>query len=261
MDVLLHSPLFSNLAFPAIATVAAIFTRLSALFFFLPGVGERAVSIPIRLGAALAITLILTPAVISHSMQPNSISQAGAMIIAEALIGALLGFSVRIAIYILQMAGSMASQSFSLAQLFGSGIDIQPEPPVASLLMIAGIALFVSSGLHFEMINVLIVSFKIMPLGLFPGVSETGEWAANRVAFAFAAALSLALPFVTLGFIYNLAIGAANRAMPQLMVAFVGVPAVTLAGLVLLALSAPTLLNVWTSLVDELIGALMERLR
>jgi flagellar biosynthetic protein FliR len=36
------------------------------------------------------------------------------------------------------------------------------------------------------------------------------------------------------------------------MVAFVGAPAITLAGLVLLALSAPLLLGVWLGIVDDI---------
>ena len=101
--------------------------------------------------------------------------------------------------------------------------------------------------------RVLIVSYDIMPLGAFPGTSETGEWAAERAAYSFAAALSLALPFVVVGFIYNLAIGAANRAMPQLMVAFVGIPAVTFAGMVLLAIAAPVILSVWLDMLQDIL--------
>ena len=40
-------------------------------------------------------------------------------------------------------------------------------------------------------------------------------------------------------------LGVINRAMPQLMVAFVGAPAITAAGLLLLALAAPILLDIW----------------
>ncbi|MEJ2037160.1 MAG: flagellar biosynthetic protein FliR, partial [Maritimibacter sp.] len=36
-----------------------------------------------------------------------------------------------------------------------------------------------------------------------------------------------------------------NRAMPQLMVAFVGAPAITAGGLILMFLSTPILLNIW----------------
>lgn len=45
--------------------------------------------------------------------------------------------------------------------------------------------------------------------------------------------------------LYNLALGAINRAMPQLIVSFVGAPALTLGGLALLALCTPFLLAAW----------------
>jgi flagellar biosynthesis protein FliR len=257
VELLQTLPAFSNMSVPAIALVAAVFTRISALTFFLPGLGERVIPVRPRLTVAMAITLILAPLVIIGVKPPLTVSGAAAMIAAEAIAGALIGFSIRIAIFTIQTAGSIASQSLSLAQLFGSGIDYQFESPIGTLLMIVGVVLAVSTGLHFETVRVLVISFDIMPLGVFPGASETGQWAAERVAFSFAAAMSLALPFVVLGFIYNLAIGAANRAMPQLMVAFVGVPAITLAGLVMLAMTAPILLDVWLGMMNDIILTLL----
>ena len=118
------------------------------------------------------------------------------------------------------------------------------------LLMMTGIVLAVTTGLHFEVVKILISSFTLMPFGQFPGAAETGAWAANRAAFAFSASLALSLPFVALGFIYSLAIGAANRAMPQMMITFVGIPAITLTGLILLALSAPVVLETWQALLQ-----------
>lgn len=257
MEFLQALPAISQVTLPAAAVVAAIFTRISALAFFLPGLGERTVPMRVRLGAAIAITLIIVPLVANNATPPATISAATLMIAAEAVAGALIGFSIRIAIYTVQTAGAIASQSLSLSQLFGAGIDAQPESPIGTLLMITCVVLAVSTGLHFEAVRVLIMSFEVMPLGAFPGASETGQWAAERAAFSFGAALSLALPFVVIGFIYNLAIGAANRAMPQLMVAFVGVPAVTLAGMVILALSAPILLDAWLGMLNDIILTLL----
>jgi flagellar biosynthetic protein FliR len=74
------------------------------------------------------------------------------------------------------------------------------------------------------------------------------------VARAFALAFSLAAPFVVASFLYNLALGAINRAMPQLMVAFVGAPVITAGGLVLLALALPALLGVWLAAFDEFLA-------
>jgi len=243
--------------FPAVALVAALFTRMSALAFFLPGIGERVVPMRVRLGAAMALTLILVPAVLVDGPRPPAtVSGAVLMIAAESVSGALIGFSIRIAVFALQTAGAIASQTLSLAQLFGPSMGDQPESPIATVLMMAGVVLAVSSGLHFEVVRVLIASFEIMPFGVFPGTDDAGEWAAARAAAAFAMAFSLAMPFVIVGFIYNLAIGAANRAMPQLMVAFVGIPAVTFAGLVLLAIAAPVILGVWLDMLQETLATL-----
>jgi len=257
MELLTSLSLLNGVATDNIVLVAAIFTRISALAFFLPGLGEHAVPVRVRLTIALALTLILSPVFIAGFNPPATLSHTIAIIAAEAVSGALIGFSIRIAVFAIQTAGAIASQSLSLAQLFGSTFAFQPESPIANLLMFTAIVVAVSSGLHFQAVNVLVVFYEIIPLGVFPGASDTGEWAANRAAFAFSAALSLALPFVVLGFIYNLAIGAANRAMPQLMVAFVGIPAVTYAGMVLLAMTAPILLGVWLDMVREILDDLM----
>jgi flagellar biosynthesis protein FliR len=57
--------------------------------------------------------------------------------------------------------------------------------------------------------------------------------------------MSLAAPFLIASLLYNLALGVINKAMPQLMVAFVGAPAITWGGLVLLLVTTPFVLPVW----------------
>jgi len=249
---------FVNLGTGPIEIVTGIFARISALVFFLPAMGERTVNPRIRLGAAMAIAVMLTPVVMAHNpVAPTTLSGLAVTMGAEALSGALIGFSIRVVMFVLQMAGSIAAQHTSLAQLFGGTIDDQPEPPIGMVLTMAGLALAVSTGIHFKAFGALAISYDVMPFGSFPGGSEAGAWAADRAAFAFSSALALALPFVVLGFIYNLAIGAANRAMPQLMVAFVGAPAITLAGLVMLVLATPIIFSVWLHLVDGVFAALI----
>lgn len=241
-----------------IAIVAGVLMRLSALMFFLPGMGERSVSPRIRLAAALALTLVLTPLVLAAGPTPPETPSALAlMLCAEAVCGMLIGFSIRIAVYLVQIAGTIAAQHLSLSQIFGGTLDDQPEPPVTTLLVVAAIAFAVSAGVHFKAVAALAASYEVMPLGTFPGAAEAGRWAVDRAGFAFAAAFGLALPFVVLGFMYYLAIGAANRAMPQLMVAFVGAPAITLGGLALLAATAPLLLVAWGGMVDRILATLL----
>lgn len=58
-------------------------------------------------------------------------------------------------------------------------------------------------------------------------------------------AFTLAAPFLITSIIYNLALGVINRAMPQLMVFFVGAPVITFGGLFILMVGSPMILDVW----------------
>ena len=93
-------------------------------------------------------------------------------------------------------------------------------------------------------------SYEILPMGLPVPAADVAAWGTARVAQAFALGFSLAAPFVIAAFAYNLALGAINRAMPQLMVAFIGAPAITAGGLLILMLAAPVILHFWIGRMD-----------
>ena len=78
-------------------------------------------------------------------------------------------------------------------------------------------------------------------------------WGMRQVANAFALAFALAAPFVIVSVLYNLTLGIINRAMPQMMVVFVGAPVIVGGGIVILLVMAPTILSLW---VDALSGFL-----
>lgn len=58
---------------------------------------------------------------------------------------------------------------------------------------------------------------------------------------------SLAAPFLIGSMVYNLTLGVINRAMPALMVAFVGAPVVTFGGLAILMVASPMILDIWST--------------
>ena len=67
----------------------------------------------------------------------------------------------------------------------------------------------------------------------------------RAVSHVFALGFTLAAPFVIASLVYNVTLGVINRAMPQLMVAFVGAPVITFGALVMLFAASPALLSVW----------------
>jgi flagellar biosynthesis protein FliR len=227
----------------AAAQGMAVFARVAAAFAVMPAFGERVVPARVRLIGALAMTAIVAPAVITPSL-PAAPVQLAVYLAGETLAGLSLGIALRLIVIALQIAGTIAAQATSLAQFFG-GAAADPQPAMAQILMMAGLALLVLMGLPERAAEYLILSYALLPAGEWADPGALATWGTGQIARAFALGFTLAAPFVIGSVLYNLALGAINKAMPQLMVAFVGAPAVTLGGLALLALAAPVMISVW----------------
>ena len=230
-----------------------VFLRVSALVSVLPAFGERSVPTRIKLGLAGAFTLVVAPAVdpgVPVEGLPGYARLAGT----EILVGLALGLGLRLFVLALQTAGSIAAQATSLSQILGSAA-VEPVPAMGYILVTAGLALAVMAGLHVRVAEFLIRSYDLFPTGTLPGASDLARWGVDRVARMFALAFALAAPFVIASLVYNLALGAINRAMPQLMVAFVGAPVITFGGLFLLFAGAPLILSVWSDALLDFLGS------
>lgn len=219
---------------------ALVFLRVGAAMALLPAFGEQAIPQRLRLVLALAFTAIVAPSVWDR------LPEAGFALplITEAAVGLTIGAVLRLFILALQTAAMMIAQATSLSQLLG-GIGPEPLPAIGHLFVMAGLAVSVQAGLHVKLASLLILSYDLLPPGDLPGSGAFAEWGLWRVAEAFSLAFTLAAPFTIASLLYNVALGAINRAMPALMVSFIGAPALALGGLVLLALVAPLVLQIW----------------
>jgi flagellar biosynthetic protein FliR len=229
-----------------LATGVAVFLRIGACFMVLPGLGEAMIPMRVRLGAALAFTFILTPPLLPLVPDFPAGLPPLRYFLTEALAGLILGLALRLTVHALQIAGSIAAQATSLAQIMG-GASPDPQPAMGAILMLAGVTLAVMSGLHVHLAEAFLRSYDILPLGGMPSAPDLAGWGVAKVSASFGLAMSLAAPFLIASLLYNVALGVINKAMPQLMVAFVGAPAITWGGLVLLLVTAPFLLPVWLS--------------
>jgi len=233
----------------AVGAAALVFLRVGAVMALMPAFGERVVPLRVRLALALAFTAITAPAVAGDlPAAPGPLAALG-----EVAAGLALGMVLRLAVLVLQIAGQVAAQSSSLAQLFGAAAA-DPQPAMGRLAVMAGLALAVTAGLHLRVAEAMILSYHVLPAGRLPEAAALSHWGVGRIAGAFGFAVTLAMPFVAAGLVYNLALGVINRAMPQLMVVLVGAPALTGGALILMALALPALLTVWQGWLDALLA-------
>lgn len=231
-----------------------VFLRVGAAMAVLPAFGEQAVPQRVRLVLAVAFTVIVTPAV---AVQVKPVVEAGGsmllLLFGEVAVGLALGIALRMFVLVLQIAGSIAAQSTSLSQIFGT-IALEPLPAIGHVMVISGLALAVMAGLHVRVAEAFIGSYIVFPPGIIPTPGIVADWGLDRIARSFELAFTLAAPFVIASFVYNIALGVINKAMPQLLVAFVGAPAITAGGLILLFLSLPVILSVWNAGVEAFLA-------
>lgn len=236
-----------SLAYNTLVINFFVFLRVGAVMAVLPCFGERSVPERVRLALAFCFTLIVTPAIadnVTFAIEKNEYVLL--LVISEVLLGLAMGLTIRFFVIVLQVSGSIAAQSTSLAQIFGSA-QVEPLPAIGHFMVIGGLTLAVMTGLHIRVVENLINSYLIFHPGVSPEASIITEWGVQQIGRAFSLAFSISAPFVIASFVYNLALGVINKAMPQLMVAFVGAPAITAGGILLLFISLPIILNFWVS--------------
>lgn len=231
-----------------------VFLRVGAAAAVMPAFGDRVVPVRVRLALALGFTVIVAPGAMAHFPAPGASPPWGLVLATETVTGLAIGAALRLFILALQMCGSMAAQATSLAQIFG-GHAADPLPAIGHIMVVSGLALAVMLGLHVKVVMLFLLSYDILPPGRFPAASDLMPWGLGQVASAFSLAFTLAAPFIIAALVYNLALGVINKAMPQLMVAFVGAPAITAGGLAILALSLPLILSVWSGRLDAFLLA------
>lgn len=222
-------------------TFALVFLRVGTAMFVLPVFGEAMIPQRVRLTIALAFAAMVFPAVLP-AMSPRSepFLLSG---LAEVLTGLAIGMLLRLQVMAIQIAASIAAQATSLSQLLGN-TTVDPQPAIGMVLYLAALALAVQFGLHVLLVRMFVMSYDVVGAGEMIGGAVSGPLR-DAAAASFRLGFILAAPFVAVSLLYNLALGVINRAMPQLMVAFVGAPAITYGALLLLALSAPLMLALW----------------
>lgn len=231
-----------------------VLLRIGPVMSLFPGFGENSVPVRIKLALTLAMTVVIAPAA-QPALAPLVANPPplGWLVVSETAVGLMLGLGIRLFMLALQTAGSIAAQSTSLAQILGNA-GVTPMPAMGHLLVVGALALAMMLGLHVRVAQMLVLSYGVFPAAELPAAAALADWGIRQVSGAFALAFTMAAPFVIVSVLYNLTLGIINRAMPQMMVVFVGAPVITAAGLGLLLLMAPSMLTLWVEALNAFVS-------
>ena len=148
------------------------------------------------------------------------------------------------------------------ASLMASGELLYWIAAIVLIMARVGLIVFFMPGIGEQAVPVrvramivLVFSISLAASGLiqFPVITGMGDFFGLFLA-EVTIAIMLAWPFVAVNLLYNICLGFINKALPSLMVAFVGAPFMIGAGILLLAFSISTILVVWADKAPAIIG-------
>jgi flagellar biosynthetic protein FliR len=223
--------------------VLLVFVRVGTAFQLLPGFGEVAVPVRIRVLAGLAVAIAVAPAIAG---MPDAVPPAWGLLVAiaaEATAGVLIGVVSRTVVSGLLIAGQMIGQNVGLMNVFAVGMAPDQAAAVGATVY-AGLiaALFAADG-HHAVLRAIVDSYGMLSPGQFPNIDAGALTVMQAGARSFRLATQLALPFLLVAMLFNVSLAAINRALPSIPVFQIASPAITAAGLYLLAAAAPGMID------------------
>ena len=233
---------------PALAaSFMLVFARIGAMVMLLSGFGETNIPVRVRLGIALALTLIILPLHRNaYQISMTSMAPLLVMMVHEIVIGVVLGATARVTLSALAVAGSVIAQQLGLG--FVTSVDPtqgQQGVLIGNFLTILGLTLLFSTDTHYLIIEALSASYTIFAPGELMPSGDIASLATRAFTGAFKIGVQLAAPFIVFGLVFNLGLGVLARLMPQMQVYFVGVPLSMLAGFLILAAILGTMMGLF----------------
>ena len=244
---------------PALAaTFMLVFARIGIMVMLLPGLGEMTVPSRVRLSIALLLAVVLLPLHRNeYQIDLRTFGPVTIMLAQEMFIGALLGFTVRLLISALQVAGSVVAQQLGLG--FVTAVDPtqgQQSVIVANFLTMLALSLVFAADLHHLVIAALNDSYALFRPGELPLLGDVAALTTRTVATAFRIGIQLSAPFIVFGLLFNVGLGVLSRLMPQMQVFFVGMPLSIIIGFLILVLVVGAMMSVFLDSVEGLLREL-----
>lgn len=235
-----------------LSAVALAFLRLAPLLL-VPVVSPAA-----RLPSSVRVFITGMVAVVAvhlHSA-PGSVGTGLAAVLGHAPLELSLGLAMAMGYQVTVAAVMTFGRALDLQMGFGAAGILNPatnnsESMLGTLLSWLLLFIAIETGLHFDIVAALLMSFSIFPIGsAMPATSP--EVFLLLFSEQFFLALLLALPVMALLMLFDVLVGIAAKGMPQMNVYFITLPLKIFIGIVALWASSQTIGNGFVSLIDNM---------
>ncbi|MFO7839145.1 MAG: flagellar biosynthetic protein FliR [Desulfosalsimonadaceae bacterium] len=235
-----------------------ILARMAAMIGALPIFTASQAAARLRLGLAVAISLILFPVLdISLSGVQTSAAGLGLIVVREAILGLLLGFVIQLLFFAVQFGGTIVGYQMGFAAANILDPQHQQQIPLLSQFQnVFAILLFLALDVHHMLLLVMVRSYEILPVGGLDLSGRAIPFIMELTGAMFALGLQLIAPVMVVLMLSMFILGIMSRVFSQLQVFLLSFPINISLALIILGLSMEMVL----SLMEQEFQVLQERL-
>ncbi len=231
------------------------FLRVLALFTTMPLFADRGVPARVRIGLAFLIAFCAQASM--PPIAPVALdSSAGVLaVVQQVLIGASLGFAVKVVFAAVEFGGELIGLQMGLNfAAFFNPMTGGEETAVSRLFGICVAWLFIVSGGHLLVIAAVVQSFSSFPVGEDPFSFLHTLQPQRCGAEIFSLGLWLALPLIAMLLFTNLVLGVITRVAQQMNIFAIGFPITLGVGLVGVLLTLPLMESPFTMALERMLS-------
>lgn len=240
-------------------TFAYVLARVTGLLLSAPLWSLTGTPRLIRVAVAVVLTLALIPACPAPRV-PAALVLLPLGLAAELLIGLTIGLTAAVIVHGAALAGEVISlqMGLSLGPTLAPMVDVH-VPGVGQIQSLLALMVYIAIDGHLMLLRGVAQSFTALPPGAGIAIEHGPALGIHLANTLFLVALQAAAPAMVALFLIDLAVGFANRAVPQLHAVLVLFPIAIITGLIMLWFSVPTVtaaVGAWMAeLPDQVTGA------
>ncbi|SES63044.1 flagellar biosynthetic protein FliR [[Clostridium] polysaccharolyticum] len=226
-----------NLTFEKLEFFFAVLVRISAFIMAAPFFSQR--NIPVRVKAALSFFLSV---IVFNMTEYTPIGEGfstgyAVIIIEEMLIGATLGYTANLCMYVLDLAGRLIDTEigFSMVNVLNPASNIQTSI-TGSMLTYFVMLIMLVSRMYYFIISAIADTFEFLPVGRVRLPSNIYLVVVKFIKEYFILGFRIVLPVFATILVVNIVLGVLAKVAPQMNMFVIGMQLKLLVGLIVLLL-------------------------
>ena len=240
-----------------------IFARISGVMVAAPIFSDTNIPAQLKVGLTLIMSLVFYPIVAAPRVGPDpGLLQLVYLMGSELSIGLLIGFSARLLLVGVEMAGEVAGfqMGLGIVSIFDPSTQQQVSLIGQAMTLFATI-LFVALDGHHLFIASLARSYDLVGAGAINLTRPAFDHYTGVAGKLFLVGLQVGAPLVVALLAANFAMGLIARSVPQVNIFIVGFPFTIALGLIFLVIGFPFFIRTVAKILGELEGIIATGLK